>query len=146
MTDMLVVCSPGGHFSEARDLVNGMNDIDFKYVIHQAPEIPESMKDRIIVAPHAQRDPRLILQFFFAMRCLWREKPKIVISTGAGIGFIFGLSAKLYGIKFVYIESPTRVCTPSLSGRLCYPISDVYYVRYPSLLKYFPNARYLESN
>lgn len=145
MTEMLVVCSPGGHFSEARDLTNGMQHIDFKYVIHQAPTLPDEMKERIIIAPHAERDPRLIWQFFFALRCLKRESPKIVISTGSAIGVTFGLAAKLYGIKFVYIESPTRVSSPSLSGRLCYLFSDVFYIRYRALLKYFPNARYLES-
>jgi beta-1,4-N-acetylglucosaminyltransferase len=145
MTDVLVVCSPGGHFSEARELVEGLQSVDYKFVIHLAPAIPESMKDRIIVAPHAERDPRLILQFFFALRCLWQERPKIIITTGAAIAVPFGLAAKLYGIKLIYIESPTRVNTPSLSARLCYRFADVLYVRHRALLKFFPNASYFES-
>lgn len=145
MTDMLVVCSPGGHFSEARELMNDLQEVDYKYVIHLSPAIPENMKDRVIIAPHAERDPRLLLQFIFALRCLWREKPKLIITTGAAIAVPFGLAAKLYRIPLVYIESPTRVNTPSLSARLCYRFSDVLYVRHKTLLKFFPRARYFET-
>lgn len=145
MIDILVVCSPGGHFSEARELMDGLQGVDCKYVIHLAPAIPENMKNRIIIAPHAERDPRLFLQFIFAMRCLWHEKPKLMITTGAAIAVPFGLAAKLYRIPLVYIESPTRVSVPSLSARLCYHFADVFYVRHKTLLKYFPRARHFEN-
>ena len=134
MTDLLVVCSPGGHFFEARGLVTGMNDIDFKYVVHFPPAAPKNLDDCVIVAPHAERDLRVILQFIFALWCVWKEQPKVVLSTGALIAVTFGLAAKLFGSRFIFVESPTRVSTPSLSARICCRFADVTYVRDPQLL------------
>jgi len=137
---MLVVCSPGGHFAEARNLMNGMDDISYKYVTHLLPEIPDGLADKIIIAPHAERDLRVFKQFLFAMRCIRKERPKVILSTGALIGATFALAAKLFHIKIVFIESATRITKPSLTARIVYPLADRFYVRWPQLLTWFPRA------
>ena len=146
MTDMLVVCSPGGHFSEARNLVKGLSDIDYKFVIHLAPDLPPELVSRVIIAPHAERDLRIFLQFAFALMCIWKERPKIVLSTGALPAVTFGLAGKLFGAKFIFVESPTRVTSPSLSARICHLFADVLYVRHSALLKRLPRGQYAGDN
>jgi UDP-N-acetylglucosamine:LPS N-acetylglucosamine transferase len=140
VTDVLVVCSPGGHFSEARDLMNGIDDISFKYVVHLLPKIPAGLVEKIIIAPHAERDLRILKQFVFAVRCIRRERPKIIVSTGALIGATFAIAAKALHVKVVFVESPTRITKPSLTARIVYPLADRFYVRWPQLLKWFPRA------
>jgi UDP-N-acetylglucosamine:LPS N-acetylglucosamine transferase len=142
MADMLVVCSPGGHFSEARSLMKGLEDVDYKFVIHLPPDMPPEIKMRVIVAPHAERDLRILLQLAFALRCVWRERPKVILSTGALIGVTFGLAGKLIGARFIFVESPTRVTTPSLAARICHCFADVLYVRHKVLLKHLPRGQY----
>ena len=119
MADLLVVCSPGGHFIEAKSLMAEISDVDFKYVIHLPPELPPELRSRIITAPHSERDIRVLKQMLFALYCVWKERPKVIVSTGALIGVTFGLAGKLFGAKFIFVESPTRVTCPSLSGRSC---------------------------
>jgi beta-1,4-N-acetylglucosaminyltransferase len=145
MADLLVVCSPGGHFSEARALIAGIEDIDYKFVIHLPPSgvIPK-MKQEVIVAPHAERDPRLLVQFAFALHCVWKERPIVILSTGASIAVTFGLAGKLFGARFIFVESPTRVTTPSLTARICHLFADALYVRHKALLKHLPRSKYLE--
>ena len=140
MADLLVVCSPGGHFIEAKSLMVGLCDVDFKYVIHLPPELPPELRPFIIIAPHAERDIRVLKQMLFALYCVWRERPKVIVSTGALIGVTFGLAGKLFGAKFIFIESPTRVTYPSLAGRICYRFADIMYVRHASLMPFFPKA------
>lgn len=140
VSDVLVVCSPGGHFYEARELMTGMDDISYKYVVHQLPIIPDGLADRIIVAPHAERDIRILKQFVFAVRCIKKERPKIILSTGALIGVTFAVAAKLFHVKFVFVESRTRISKPSLTARIVYPLADRFYVRWPQLLAWFPQA------
>jgi len=142
MTDMLVVCSPGGHFSEARALIEGLKDIDYKFVLHLPPEIPPELKKRVIVAPHAERDPRLLVQFAFALYCVWKERPIVILSTGASIAVTFGLAGKLFGARFLFVESATRVTTPSLSARICHLFADALYIRNKELQKYLPRSKY----
>jgi len=145
MTEMLVVCSPGGHFSEARELVKGLEDINYKFVIHLPPALPDNIKNQIIIAPHAERDWRLLLQFLFALRCLHQERPKILVTTGAAIAVPFGLAAKLFRIKVIYVESPTRVKFPSLAARICHTFYDRLYVRHKGLLEFLPKANFVQN-
>ena len=140
MADLLVVCSPGGHFVEARSLMSGLCDVDFKYVIHLPPELPPELLSLVITAPHAERDIRIFKQMFFALYCVWKERPKVIVSTGALIAVTFGLAGKLFGAKFIYVESPTRVTYPSLAGRICYFFADVMFVRHSSLMRFYPKA------
>jgi beta-1,4-N-acetylglucosaminyltransferase len=143
MVDMLVVCSPGGHFSEVRDLIEGIEDIDYKFVIHLPPSgVPPKMEQEVIVAPHAERDPRVLVQFAFALYCVWNERPAVILSTGALIAVTFGLAGKLLGARFIFVESLTRVTTPSLSARICHLFADALYVRHKALLKHLPRSQY----
>jgi UDP-N-acetylglucosamine:LPS N-acetylglucosamine transferase len=144
MTDLLVVCSPGGHFTEARELMEGLSDVSHKYVLHLPPEIPEDMREKIIVSPHAERDLRVLRQMVFAYRTIRAERPKVILSTGALIGVTFGFVGKLLGVRFVFVETYTRVVAPSLSARLAYRIADALYVRTKSLLREFPKAKYVD--
>ena len=140
VAELLIVCSPGGHFLEAQSLIEGMDYVDFKFVIHSPPQLLPEIFTRTIVAPHAERDIRIIKQMLFAFYCVWKERPKVVISTGALIGVTFGLAGKLFGARFIFVESPTRVTSPSLAGRICYKFADTFYVRYAALIHFFPNA------
>lgn len=76
--------------------------------------------------------------------CLaFKEKPDIVISTGAGVVTFFCMFAKLFGSKLIFIESAARVETPTLTARFLYPFSDLFIVQWPALLNYFPRAKFL---
>jgi UDP-N-acetylglucosamine:LPS N-acetylglucosamine transferase len=122
--------------------MNGMDDISYKYVVHNLPAIPDGLADKIIVAPHAERDIRILSQFVFALRCIKKERPQMILSTGALIGVTFAIAAKLFNVKIVFVESRTRINRPSLTARIVYPLADRFYVRWPQLLTWFPQARW----
>ena len=82
----------------------------------------------------------MFLNFFLALRILWKEKPSILISTGAGVGVPFIYAAKLLGISTVFIEAWTRVESLSMTGRLVYPVVDYLYVQYPELAEKYKKA------
>ena len=72
-----------------------------------------------------------------------REKPDFVVTTGALISFPFCVYAKLMGAKVIYIETFARVKDRSLTGRLVYPIADLFLVQWESLLQFYPKAKYV---
>lgn len=85
----------------------------------------------------------VVTTFFQVIGILRRERPDWVISDGAEIAIPVFVAAKLLGIKTMFIESFCRVTHPSFTGRLIYPISNVFLVQWPELLqKYGPKARY----
>lgn len=67
-----------------------------------------------------------------------REKPSIIFSTGSDITIpVFYLGKYLFRCKLIYLESLTRVHTPSLNARAVYRISDLFLVQWESLLLKF---------
>jgi len=79
------------------------------------------------------------------MRCLKvvaREKPDVVISTGAAAGCIMCFLGKLFGAKIIWIDSITNVEKLSLSGRMVRYIADLFLVQWPELAKKYRNVEY----
>lgn len=72
------------------------------------------------------------------IRIFARERPSVVFSTGADITVpAFYLGKLLFRCKLIYLESLTRVHTPSLNGRAVYWISDLFLVQWEPLLSVF---------
>jgi UDP-N-acetylglucosamine:LPS N-acetylglucosamine transferase len=89
-------------------------------------------------------NPLVMARAFLSMlRILLREKPKLIVSTGSEIAIPAFYLAKLLRIKTVFIESWTRVDRPTGTGKIVYPVSDLFLVQWERLLsKYGKKARY----
>lgn len=72
------------------------------------------------------------------------ENPEVVITTGAGFALPLCFLAKfVLNSKIIFIESFSRVFSPSLTGKLLYPISNLFIVQWkPLLKKYGKNVLY----
>lgn len=71
-----------------------------------------------------------------AFRCLrvaLRERPDVVISTGAAAGCLFCVFAKILGAKVIWVDSITNVGRLSLGGRVVRPLADLFLVQWPEL-------------
>jgi UDP-N-acetylglucosamine transferase subunit ALG13 len=71
---------------------------------------------------------------------MFKERPTIIISTGAGAVFFAVIWAKLLGARVVIIESFARFEGPSLFGRLASPLADDLVVQSPKLKAAYPRA------
>lgn len=52
---------------------------------------------------------------------------------------------KLFGAKTVYIEVFDRIDKPTLTGKLVYPITDLFIVQWEEMKKIYPKAKNLGS-
>jgi len=75
----------------------------------------------------------LLRNFVLAWNILDKERPDVVISTGAGVAVPFVYVATMMGMTTVYIESQTRVSDLSLTAKLIYPVVDHLLVQWPEL-------------
>jgi beta-1,4-N-acetylglucosaminyltransferase len=138
-----VVCSCGGHLSEA---LAAIRDIDTEYYIVTYDE--GHVRTRLagkevyyIDDPH-----RSILRYlkntWQSLVIFLRKRPRVVISTGAGITLATCFLAKLSGRTLIFIESGARVKSPSRTGRLLYHFADLFIVQWKPLLRHYPKAVY----
>ena len=61
-----------------------------------------------------------------AWRVLRRERPDVIVSTGAGVALPFFLLGRLFGRLCVFVEVYDRVESRTLTGRLCRPLADAF--------------------
>jgi len=82
----------------------------------------------------------LIKNTFLAIKVLRNEKPDIIISTGAAVAIPFFYFGKLFKSKTVYIEVFDRIDVPTVTGKLVYPVSDIFIVQWEEMKKVYPKA------
>ena len=85
----------------------------------------------------------LVKNTVLAWKVLRRERPSLLVSTGAAAAFPFFLVGKLFHCKLVFIEVYDRFDRLSLTGRLVYPLADRFFVQWPELQKKYPRAKYI---
>lgn len=138
-----VVCSAGGHLSEALAAIS-LIDAECYFVTFNEPHVRSRLANYevyYVVDPH--KSIRLYIKNAFQSLLIYlRKRPTVVITTGAGIALATCLIAKLAGARIIVVESGARVTTLSRTGRLLYPIADVFVVQWQSLLKRYPRAKY----
>jgi beta-1,4-N-acetylglucosaminyltransferase len=138
-----IVSSCGGHLTEIRRLRNVYAGYEHFYVINDRILLAEDMKDKTYFIAHAERDLRVLKNVWEAIRILRRERPDMILSTGAGPVVPFAIIGRLFfGTRVVFIETITRISKPSMTGRLMYPIAHAFYYQWPQLRRWFPKATF----
>jgi len=82
----------------------------------------------------------LIKNTFLAIKVLKKERPDLIISSGAAVAVPFFYIGKLFGAKTVYIEVFDRIDKPTLTGKLVYPITDLFVVQWEEMKQVYPKA------
>lgn len=149
----VVATDRGGHLNNARMLLLQMGIQPEAIVMTAGPEVePLRREGSVHVIPYLFSwwgKHRFLNPF----KCVWhgaaalfwafRLRPKTVVSFGATDVVFFCYFAKFLGARIVHVECMNQVYSPSLTGRLLYPICGHFFVQWPDLLKcYGPKAKY----
>jgi len=138
-----LVCNLGGHLTQMFFLLEAFENHEIFFVTNDDPRIKQ-VKYKKFLLDYINLNPwKMTKAFIRTFEILIKEKPDIIISTGAEIAIPFFILARILGIKTIYIESWSRVKNMSRTGRILYYIADVFLVQWIDLLKkYGKKARY----
>lgn len=140
-----LIASSGGHFSELLNLKTAFGKFDRFWVTFLSSDTKVLLKNEVFYYgyhPTNRNIKNFILNLFLAGKILLKEKPTVLISTGAGICVPFFILGKIFFIKNIYIESMTRIHNLSLTGKLVYFLTDVFIVQWPQLAAIYKKAVY----
>ena len=140
---LLLVCSSGGHLLLLHQLRPWWERHDRSWVTFDKTDARSLLDgERLDWAHHpTQRNiPNLLRNLLLAWRVLRRERPDVLVSTGAGVAFPFFVLSKPLGIKTVYVEAYERMDRASLTGRLCYPICDLMVLQWEEQRRFYPRG------
>ena len=82
----------------------------------------------------------LLVNTALAFKVLRKEKPDLIISSGAAAAVPFFYLGKLFGAKTIFIEVFDRVDAPTVTGRLVYPVTDCFVVEWEEMKKVYKKA------
>jgi UDP-N-acetylglucosamine:LPS N-acetylglucosamine transferase len=132
---ILAVASSGGHWVQLRRLAPAFDGSDVAYLTTAEGHRPEVGPARFYAVNDANRWDKLAL-VRCALRVLWvvlRERPDVVISTGAAPGYLAIRWARLLGARTVWIDSVANVEELSMSGRMASETADLCLTQWPQL-------------
>jgi UDP-N-acetylglucosamine transferase subunit ALG13 len=96
--------------------------------------------ERVVTVPRLDRGSfgaRSVARGAFAAMSL---RPRVVVTTGAGLALPFCTAARALGARVIFIESTARVYTPSRTGLLLRRLRAETVVQWPELLDVYPDA------
>lgn len=140
---VLLVCSSGGHLLQLYCLSKWWKKHDRLWVTFKKNDAVSLLKDENVIwgyHPTTRNIHNLIRNFFLAIKIFYKTRPDVIVSNGAGIAFPFFFVAKLIRVKTVYIEVYDRVDMPSLTGRLCYPLTDLFVLQWEEQKDFYPKG------
>src|SRR5262249_21668356 len=146
--DVLLVCNSGGHLVQLESLKRAWFGYSSAWVTDDnsdARSLPRDERVYYGYGPAARSSVNLIRNLWLAARLIRRLKPKVIVSTGAAMCVPFVWVARLRGVKVFYIESITRIESPSLTTRLVRLPADRVYVQWPDLARCVHGAIYVGS-
>jgi len=76
------------------------------------------------------------------IRIILKERPDVIITTGAAPPCLLCLLGKLFDAKIIWIDSIANVERLSLSGRIVRPFADLILTQWMELASKYPNVRY----
>jgi oligosaccharide biosynthesis protein Alg14 len=143
---ILLVCSSGGHLGQLYNLRPWWGGFERVWVTFDKPDATSLLNDEEVVWAHhptTRNLPNLLRNTWLAFATLRRLRPVMVVSTGAAVAFPFFLAARIYGAKTAYIEVFDRLDSATLTGRLCYPLSDLFLLQWEEQKRVYPRGRVL---
>jgi UDP-N-acetylglucosamine:LPS N-acetylglucosamine transferase len=91
-------------------------------------------------SPTTRNIPNLIRNTWQALSVVLRFRPTVMVTTGAAVALPYFVLGRLLGRRTVYIEVFDRIDSPTLSGRLCRPFTDLMLVQWPEQAELYNDA------
>ncbi len=139
----LLVASSGGHLTQLHRLKPWWDQHQRVWVTFRKPDALSLLGgEEVVWAYHPTT--RNVFNFFRNLRLAWRTarryRPDIIVSTGAGVAVPFFLVARILRMKTVYVEVYDRVDSATLTGRLCYRLSDLFLLQWDEQRRMYPRG------
>jgi UDP-N-acetylglucosamine:LPS N-acetylglucosamine transferase len=135
-----IVSSCGGHLTEVRALKPAYEPYEHFYVLNDRVLLPEDMKGKTYFIRHSERDLLFFVNLWEAWQILRKERPQLILSTGAGPIVPFALIGKFFRIPSIFVETFARVAEPSFSGRIMYHLAYRLFYQWKALERYYPKG------
>ncbi len=143
---ILAVSSSGGHWTQLLRLRPAFEGNEVVYATTQDGSQKLVPENRFYLLPDANRNAPFRLIRLMA-KVLWivvRERPDVVLSTGAAPGFFALVAGRLMGARTLWLESVANAQVPSLSTKLVRRFAHLSLTQWPHMAS--PNGPFYKGS
>jgi len=140
---VLVVCSSGGHLAQMMTLQPWWRNKRIRWVTFPTADAESLLAGQDVVYayhPTTRNVPNLLRNAMLAVRLLRRDRPDLIVSTGAGVALPFFVLGRMLRIPTVYIEVFDRIDSATLTARLCRPFTTRMLVQWEEQQRLYPGS------
>jgi beta-1,4-N-acetylglucosaminyltransferase len=141
---VMLVCSSGGHLAQLYRLRPWWQKHERVWVTFPGPQTESLLRgERVELAfsPTTRNVPNALRNLGLAARLIRADRPDLILSDGAGVAFPFFLLGRALGVRTVYLEVYDRISRPTITGRLCYPLAELFLLQWPEQSERYPRGQ-----
>lgn len=148
---VLFISSTGGHLNELQQLSPLFEKYEY-HIITEKDEstikLKEKYGEKIDYLPYGTRSHIIKYIFTYIYLCFktiylyFKVKPQYIVTTGTHTAGPMCYLGKIFGSKIIYIETFANRSRKTVTGKLIYPIADLFIVQWEEMLKLYPKAIY----
>lgn len=146
---VMFISSVGGHLTQMLELKSIFNNYNY-VLITDKTDVSMPLKEKYNMNYLKYGSRHYFFQYFFiftfniikSFYLFFKYNPKVIVTTGTHTAVPMCYIGWIFRRKIIYIESFAKRTSPTLAGKLVYPIASVFVVQWKSLLKFFPKAKY----
>ena len=139
-----LVGSSGGHLTHLYMLKPFWSKHDRFWVTFEKEDAKSMLKDEKLYGcyyPTNRSIKALIINTWRAIKILRKERPDLLISSGAAVAVPFFWIGKIFfHTKNIYIEVYDRIDYGTMTGKLVKPVTDQYVVQWDEMEGVYPNS------
>ena len=148
---VLFISSTGGHLTELLQLKPLFSKYDYHIITEKDKtnkDLKNKYKERISYLPYGTRShffKYIFIYLFLILKTIYlyfKIRPKVIITTGTHTAGPMCCLGKIFGSKVIYIETFANRNKKTATGKLIYPIADLFIVQWEEMLKLYPKAIY----
>ena len=148
---VLFISSTGGHLNELLQLKPLFKKYEYNVITEKDKaniDLKKEYGEKLYFLPYGTRAKLFTYIFKYIFLCLktvylyFKINPKVIVTTGTHTAGPMCVLGKIFGSKIVYIETYANTNKKTATGRLIYPIADLFIVQWEEMLKLYPKAIY----
>ncbi|WP_300599206.1 glycosyltransferase [Niabella sp.] len=132
---VFAVASMGGHWIQLLRLKPAFEGMEVVFVSNNKRFSSMVPGEKFYAVADGNRNSKLklIRSFYEVLRIIKKERPDVIVTTGAAPGLMALLAGKLLGIRTVWIDSIANVERLSMSGKIALKIAGRVYTQWEDL-------------
>jgi len=149
MKKVMFISSVGGHLTQMLELKSIFNDYNY-VLVTEKNDVTKDMKNKYKVEYLAYGSRQYLIRYIFiflyniikSFYLFIKYRPKVIVTTGTHTAVPMCYIGWIFRRKVIFIESYAKRTSPTLAGRMVYPIASTFIVQWETMLEFYPKAKY----